>query len=72
MEQRIVLEPCCKCGNIPIIKQETGDLFYVICHCRKWDRYEFLGATRKSVIERWNEANRPISRIGNPRNKDEM
>lgn len=67
MEQKIVLEPCCKCGKMPIIKQEAGNLYYVICRCHKWDRYEHLGATRNSAIERWNDANRPIQRKGNPR-----
>ena len=69
MEQRTILEPCCKCGKIPIIKQESGNLFYVICHCHKWDRYEHLGSTINNAIERWNDANRCISRIGNPRKK---
>lgn len=72
MEQDLVLIPCCKCGKIPTIKKETGGLYYVICSCRNWDRYEFLGVSEKGVIERWNEGNRPILRKGNPRYKDEM
>lgn len=73
MELQTVLEPCCKCHKIPVLKHETGDLWYVYCGCRKWDKYEFLGMTSKSAIESWNATNRPMKRTGHPRGKkDEM
>ena len=61
------LNPCCKCGRIPKLKEETGDIFYVKCECNKWSPYEALGATRKGAIEHWNDLNRPIKRTGNKR-----
>ena len=49
--------PCCRCKQIPILKSEPGDLWYTYCGCSKWNKYTFLGTTRKESVRQWNEAN---------------
>lgn len=58
---------CCKCKEMPQIKCEAGDLWYVFCHCGKWNRYEALGSTYNGAVRHWNDLNRPIKRTGNKR-----
>lgn len=69
VEQGFNLENCISCGKKPQIIKEDGNLFYAICGCGKWARYEHLGSTRKNAIETWNLANRPITRRGRPKNE---
>ena len=65
MEEQIM--PCCKCGQLPHIKCEPGDLWYSICNCGKWNKYEFLATTRRGTIRNWNEFNRCMKQTGHPR-----
>lgn len=59
--------PCCKCKKIPHLKYEAGDLWYVVCGCKKWYKYEFLSATKRSAVINWNTANRSMKHIGHKR-----
>lgn len=68
--KRPILEPCCNCGKLPIVRRHAGDLYYAQCNCGKWSPYEALGFSEKSAIEHWNDLNRPIDRKGNPRGID--
>lgn len=65
MEEKVI--PCCKCKQEPRIKCEPGDLWYAVCSCGKWNKYEFLATTRRGVISNWNDANRAMKRPGRPK-----
>ena len=69
VERNPILEPCIKCGKLPTIRKEAGNLYYAQCRCGKWNTYEHLGTTKNGAINVWNMANRQIPRIGNPRDK---
>jgi len=69
VEHTAFLAKCIGCGKNPEIKHEAGDLYYAFCNCRKWDRWEFCGLSKKSAIEQWNLLNRPMKRAGHPRGK---
>lgn len=61
---------CKKCKQYPTVIR-VDRLFYVRCighyttkkgdvkKCNKWLPYEFLGSTKESAIEQWNQANSP-------------
>ena len=58
-------EPCVGCGCKPVIYQYDYNIWYVQCsnpHCRKFDKYEFLGSSRTAAIHQWVQGNRPIMR----------
>lgn len=67
VECESVLVPCCRCHRIPMVIKEDGDLWYVVCGCKKWDVFEFLGKTKRAAIDNWNLGQRPIKRTGNPK-----
>ena len=48
---------CFFCKQMPTVLNVSG-CYYVQCtHCNKWDKWEFCGTTRASVIRQWNRAN---------------
>lgn len=54
------LDRCIHCKKIPQVAEICG-LFYVQCHCGKWNPYFFMGARQKAAKEKWNFYNRPIA-----------
>ena len=49
---------CFKKGNKTVYPRVivVDDLYYAQCpECNHYDKYEFLGATRKATIKNWND-----------------
>lgn len=69
VECEVNLERCVKCNRLPMVVKEVGDLWYVVCGCKKWDKCEFLGRTEKLAIENWNYLNRPLNRSRSKKNE---
>lgn len=59
--------PCVYCGAKPLLLEFDSNMYYVLCSkCSKHRDYAYLGIRPNVAIQRWEEANRPTNRNGNP------